>query len=105
VHNAYAGRYRIGYMVELTLLEVDVDVESVSAYAPFARSVGDGETGGEAGPGVEVERSGGRRVKAGLAAALVGLVFLVAAALLLRRYVTESDEAADDLKTAEVAIE
>jgi Na+/glutamate symporter len=44
-------------------------------------------------------------VKVGLAAALVGLVFLVLAGVLLRRYVTESDEEEEDLETAEVAIE
>ncbi|MEF8840637.1 MAG: hypothetical protein V5A62_03300 [Haloarculaceae archaeon] len=98
-------------MVELTLLEIDVDVDSVTAkahaYAPFARSTGGEDTEGERtedGPTVEVERSGRSRAKVGLAAALVGLVFLVVAAVLLRRYVTEGDEE-EDLETAEVAIE
>jgi Na+/glutamate symporter len=43
-------------------------------------------------------------VKVGLAAALVGLVFLVVAGVILRRYVTEGDEE-EDLETAEVTIE
>lgn len=102
-------------MVDLTLLRIDVDVESITAdakaYAPFAKSVGqDGPDGGEGaddsgGATVEVERGGGTsRVKVGLAAALVGLVFLVVAGVILRRYVTEGDEE-EDLETAEVAIE
>ena len=100
-------------MVDLTLLRVDVDVESITAdakaYAPFAKSVGEGDTDEGAddsgGATVEVERGGGTsRVKVGLAAALVGLVFLVVAGVILRRYVTEGDEE-EDLETAEVAIE
>jgi Na+/glutamate symporter len=103
-------------MVDLTLLRVDVDVESITAdakaYAPFSKSVGrDGPDGGDGaddsgGATVEVERGGGRRgrVKVGLAAALVGLVFLVVAGVILRRYVTEGDEE-EDLETAEVTIE
>jgi len=98
-------------MVDFTLLEIDVDVESVTAdakaYAPFARSVGgegsdDEETG--SGATVEVESAGGGRMKAGLAAALVGLVFLVVAGLLLRRYVVEGDEE-EETETAPVTIE
>lgn len=96
-------------MVELTLLHLDVDVDSVTAraYAPFSKSVGEGGETDE-GTGIEVERSGGGRVKAGLAAALVGLVFLLVAAVLLRRYFSEGDEkreAAEDFETAEVTIE
>jgi hypothetical protein len=99
-------------MVELTLLRVDVDVESVTAdaraYAPFAKSVGEaGEDDADpvGGASVDVERGGDRsRAKVGLAAALVGLVFLVVAAVVLRRYVTEGDDGGD-LETAEVAIE
>jgi hypothetical protein len=98
-------------MVELTLLEIDVDVDSVTAkahaYAPFARSTGGEDAEGErteAGPTVEVERSGRSRAKVGLAAALVGLVFLVLAGFLLRRYVTEGDRT-DSAETAPVTIE
>lgn len=95
-------------MVEFTLLEIDVDVDSVTAraYAPFARSIGTDE-GTEGGTGVEVEtgRSGGGRAKAGLAAALVGLVFLLVAAFLLRRYLSEGDEEEADLETSPVTIE
>jgi len=99
-------------MVELTLLRFDVDVESVTAranaYAPFARSVGgdaDGETGAELD--VETPESGSGRMKAGLAAALVGLVFLVVAGVLLRRYLTEGEAEAepDEAETAPVTIE
>jgi len=101
-------------MVELTLLEIDVDVDSVTAkaqaYAPFARSTG-GEGGEDAeregteeGPTVEVERSGRGGAKVGLAAALVGLAFLVVAGLLLRRYVTEGEEP-DSAERAPVTIE
>jgi Na+/glutamate symporter len=43
-------------------------------------------------------------MKAGLAAALVGLVFLVVAGLLLRRYVVEGDEE-EETETAPVTIE
>jgi hypothetical protein len=101
-------------MVDLTFLRIDVDVESITAdakaYAPFARSVHEADpddgTGDGGGATVDVERGGGRgRVKVGLAAALVGLVFLVVAGVVLRRYVTEGDEAGDDFETAEVAIE
>jgi hypothetical protein len=100
-------------MVDLTLLRIDIDIESITSnakgYAPFAKSFGDGDTDEGAddsgGATVEVERgSGTSRVKVGLAAALVGLVFLVVAGVILRRYVTESDEE-EDLETAEVAIE
>lgn len=95
-------------MVELTLLEIDVDVDSVTAraYAPFARSVGADGTG--EGTDVEVERedSGGRSAKAGLVAAVVGLVFLLVAGLLLRRYFTEGDgEGPEDVETSPVTIE
>lgn len=95
-------------MVELTLLEIDVDVDSVTAraYAPFARSVGGDETGEGADVEVEGESSGGGRAKAGLIAALVGLVFLLVAGLLLRRYFTEGDEEeTEDLETSPVTIE
>jgi hypothetical protein len=103
-------------MVDLTLLRIDVDVESITAdakaYAPFSKSVdgnppddGDG-VDGSGGATVEVERGGGTsRVKVGLAAALVGLVFLLVAGLVLRRYVTEGDEAEAEVETPEVAIE
>jgi hypothetical protein len=101
-------------MVDLTLLRIDIDIESITSnakgYAPFAKSFGDGDTeegaDDSSGATVEVERGGGRssRVKVGLAAALVGLVFLVVAGVILRRYVTEGDEE-EDLETAEVAIE
>ena len=94
-------------MVELTLLEIDVDVDSVTAraYAPFARSVGGDEMGERTDVEVETEDSGGRSAKAGLAAALVGLVFLLVAALLLRRYFTEGEEEAEDVETSPVTIE
>ena len=96
-------------MVEFTLLEVDVDVDSVTAraYAPFARSIGaDGRPEEGTAVEVETESSGGGRAKAGLAAALVGLVFLLVAALLLRRYFTESEgDEAEDVGTSAVTIE
>lgn len=111
-HNAYPGGSHSRGMVELTLLRIDVDVESVTAnaraYAPFARSVHEADDEGEdgEGTGIEVERSGGGRVKAGLAAALVGLLFLVLAAVLLRRYVGQGDEEAEtEAESAPVTIE
>ncbi|MFC6942067.1 hypothetical protein ACFQE8_19160 [Salinirubellus sp. GCM10025818] len=102
-------------MADFTLLEVDVDVGSVTAkahaYAPFAKAVHEGtpEVDEEPGTGVavETEESDGGRSKAKLAAALVGLVFLVVAAVVLRRRFTEEDEGdeIDDVDRAEVAIE
>ena len=109
LHNAYLGRRRTWDMVDLTLLRVDVDVESVAAnataYAPFAKSAGgdsddeDGDAKSDAS--IDVEGSGGGgRVKVGLAAALVGLLFLVVAGVILRKYVTEGDEEGEGIETA-----
>lgn len=99
-------------MADFTLLEIDVDVESVTAkahaYAPFARAVHEAVTDDNAergtGATVEVEESSGGRSKAKLAAAVVGLLFLVVAAVVLKRRFTE-DDASEDYERAEVAIE
>jgi hypothetical protein len=103
-------------MADFTLLEIDVDVESVTAkahaYAPFAKTVHEAGVDDEyeepgSGVAVEVDESDGGRSKAKLAAALVGLVFLVVAAVVLKRRFTESDgdDGTDDVDRAEVAIE
>ena len=102
----------VGDMADFTLLEIDVDVDSVTAkahaYAPFAKAVHEGGTdeNDERGTGasVDVEESSGGRSKAKLAAAVVGLVFLVVAAVVLKRRFTEDDET-EDAETAPVTIE
>lgn len=101
----------VGNMADFTLLEIDVDVESVTAkahaYAPFAKALheaADENTERGSGVAVDVEGSSGGRSKAKLVAAVVGLVFLVGAAVFLRRYLTEDDDTGH-VETAEVAID
>ena len=99
-------------MADFTLLEIDVDVESVTAkahaYAPFAKAVheagADENTERGSGVAVDVEGSSGGGSKAKLVAAVVGLVFLVGAAVFLRRYLTEGDDTGH-VETAEVTID
>lgn len=99
-------------MADFTLLEIDVDVGSVTAqahaYAPFAKANHEGTPpgGDELGTGarVDVKESSGGRSKTKLAAAVVGLVFLVVAAVVLKRRFTEDGDAGH-VETEPVTIE
>lgn len=75
-------------MTEFTFLKIEVDDSSFTTNTPSSGHDADGETDVTVGEDTREEDSSGPG-KAGLLAAVVGLVFLVGVGVLLRRYLSE----------------
>ena len=86
--------------MEITLLKLNVDGSTFTANAPFSGEDGAEETEFEVGEDTrETDTETGGRGKAPFVAAVVGLVFLLGAAVAARRYLSE-----DGLDGADVEI-
>ena len=86
--------------MEITLLKLNVDGSTITANAPFSGEDGEEETEFEVGEDTrETDAEADGRSKAPFVAAVVGLVFLLGAAFVARRYLSE-----DGLDGADVEI-
>lgn len=87
--------------MEITLLKLNVDGSTFTANAPFPGEGEEEETEFEVGEDTrETDAEAGGRSKAPFVAAVVGLVFLLGAAVAARRYLSE-----DGLDGTDVEVE